>query len=158
MGPTEFQKLPSNGLDVFVNISNSVNNQRLKFDVLAVLDLLNKTTGSDLTCGAQKRSDFEKNGLPYINVQVHYSSAFQWVCGFRKSEGGSSDWGYPWEHGFMDSLMHFSLHCQTWKSTKSQKIQEKSSERKLAKRPLREQTLFSSSYHEWAFERFTRYT
>ena len=75
MGPTEFQKLSSNGLDIFVNISNSVNNQRLIFDVPTVLGLLNNTTGSDLNCGAKKRSDFEKKIEPYITAMHTVAAA-----------------------------------------------------------------------------------
>ena len=102
MGPTELQKLSSNELEVLVNISNSVNNQRLKFDVPAVFGLLNNIIYSDLTCGAQKMSDFEKKKKkdnPILPCGFTVTPPFTAFVDFGNQRGE----GLTWKQGCMES-------------------------------------------------------
>ena len=75
----------------FTNISSYRWNQRLIFGMLAVLDLVNTFTGSDLDCGSHINQKMQETGDPYINVQEHCSSAFPLIRGFFRSDAGGWD-------------------------------------------------------------------
>ena len=63
MGATKVQKLSFLSLDFFANISKSVMYQRLMFDLVAILGILNRMYGTGLNCGTRKsKKGKEKTG------------------------------------------------------------------------------------------------
>lgn len=63
-------------MDIFMNISKYIKNQRLKIELLVVLDLLNMMNGSDRDCGAYKVDFQSQNKSRYITTELTAHATF----------------------------------------------------------------------------------
>lgn len=119
-GPHRSQKWWSNDLNIFVNISKYMKNQRLIFDLVAVLDLFNKIYSLDLDCETHKVGFHNKichnkyNCQNIVPLPFWGVAALAWTEKFWHGEvrsGFSAGSITFWFSGF---LLYDLTHYQTW--------------------------------------------